>query len=297
PQANHIRPQLALHLLPMQIHRHLERAEHVFPEQSAVTGLDIEQLDGEDIRRVPQLIEGKKQGRGMTLARPPRRCGMERCELGGAQPLEHAEHIQVGMLRLIVAGGCRPVEHHQLQVGSRGPLELLDEFRQILLHRPRFLSRLPASTGATAPEASSAKSAEPPGPSEAASAPATPSGSPPTSHWTREPPSAGPLASSVSRATYDGLTDKGQEIECEENSKKDEQSNRPRGNAEFRLSRSRRGLIRERHAAVLGDHSGNARGQQKERAAIIPLDKQRYHLAPEPAYLAIRQDRFEAVAD
>src|SRR5262249_13954399 len=78
---------------------------------------------------------------------------------------------------------------------------------------------------------------------------------------------------------------------------KGEKGTRRGEKADSGRSRSRGARPGEPPPRVWGDHSANARGQQKERAAIIPLDKQRYHLAPEPAYLAIRQDRFEAVAD
>src|SRR2546426_5181263 len=172
PQTDQVGTQFAFHLFAMQAHGHAHARENIFAKEQTVLLLNVEQLDGKNVRSVLQLLEPENEGRGMTFFLPPARGGAELLQFGAVEAVGGGQDVQVGMLRLKIACSRRAVENNGLQIRSDRRFQPFDKLCQIFFHE--FLSvRLPTSARATATRRAAAKSAEATAATESASAPAS----------------------------------------------------------------------------------------------------------------------------
>src|SRR5229473_437443 len=174
PQFQHDGAQVMLDLHSMQVHRHFDFRNDVRSEKHAPPALHIQNLDGKNIRGVPQFLFREKKRRGLfLLAAPPFHYGRDAPQFLDAQRTKDAYHVEVRVSLVKIAARRRPEQNDTFEVGGREFLYPVDEFRQFCFRGEHFES-IPFLPPHQSPEAPPPPLLPPPNPPNPLSPPPRP---------------------------------------------------------------------------------------------------------------------------
>ena len=108
--------------------------EKVGAVEDAVTGLHVEQFDGEDVGGAVELIAGEDERWVVALFDPPFGDGVERFEIVGVGVVNKAEDVEVGLAGAEFSGGGGAVENDGDEVRACGGVEAVEEFFELGFH-------------------------------------------------------------------------------------------------------------------------------------------------------------------
>ena len=78
--------------------------------------LHIQQLDGKHVGRMFQFFLGHDEGRRILLTTPPLHYGRDGGQPGKRSIAQDAKQVEIGEIRLVLAGCGRAVENYALKV-------------------------------------------------------------------------------------------------------------------------------------------------------------------------------------
>src|SRR5713226_2501403 len=120
-----------LNLHAMQVHRHFNIRDDIRSVKHSPPVLHIQNLDGEDIRGMPQFsFREKKRRRLILLDAPPFHHVREASQLLDIQRTKDANHIEVRVSFVKIAAHRRPEQNDAFEVGRRIFLQPVDQFCQ-----------------------------------------------------------------------------------------------------------------------------------------------------------------------
>src|SRR5467141_5184286 len=133
-----------LNLHAVQVHRHFNICNDVRSVKDSPPVLHIQNLNGEDIRGIPQLIFREEKRRGLFLLdAPPFHHVCEASQLLDTQRTKDANHIEVRVSFVKVTARSRPEQNDAFEVCRREFLQPIDQLRQFCFcgeHFESFLS-------------------------------------------------------------------------------------------------------------------------------------------------------------
>src|SRR5258706_5525113 len=179
PQFQQDRAQVMLNLHAMQVHRHFNVRNDVRSVKDSPPALHIQNLDGEDIRGIPQLIFREEKRRGLFLLdAPPFRHTREASQLLDTQRTKDANDIQVRVSFVKVTARSRPEQNDAFEVCRREFLQPIDQLRQFCFRGEHFES-VPFIPRYQSPEAPPPPLLPPPNPPNPPPSPPPPKPPPP----------------------------------------------------------------------------------------------------------------------
>src|SRR4029077_4442858 len=122
----------------MQLERDLEICEKILAEKHPVVALHVEQFDRKHVGGTAQLFKGEDQRRGIALADPPFGDGVKILEIGGAGAFDHAQNVQVRVLRQELPRYGGPIEDDRAQVVVRRRFQPFYKFCKLRFHSKAF---------------------------------------------------------------------------------------------------------------------------------------------------------------
>src|ERR1700682_2478206 len=144
PQLQQDRAQVMLNLHTMQVHRYFNVRNDVRSVKDSPPALHIQNLDGEDIRGISQLIlREEKRRRLFLLDAPPFHHVCEAPQLLDTQRTKDANHVEVRVSFVKVTARSRPEQNDAFEVCRREFLQPVDQLRQFCFcgeHSYPFLS-------------------------------------------------------------------------------------------------------------------------------------------------------------
>src|SRR5215467_509751 len=145
PQLQKHRSQVAFDLQPMQIHGHFDLRNQVLSVQNAAALLHVQDLNGEDVCRLPQLLVRKKQRRRFFLLHvPPFHHSRQPAQLFHGQGMQYACNIQIRMPLAKIPTRRGAKQNHALQIGRRKFFQPFHQFSQFCVCRKHFRLNLPS---------------------------------------------------------------------------------------------------------------------------------------------------------
>ncbi len=298
-------------LQAMQPGRNFEIRKVVFAVERAVIADNIEKLDGEDVGRAPQFVDGENQRRGLALPHPPGDRRAQGFQMRGAGSFDDARKFRS---ERPAADSPVTASHRapRISVGARGFLQLFDQLYEFFSPFPALLrQRLPGAVFqrnralkfSPTPARPSAAERSAPEPAKSSRRPLPPPHEPPPPQPPplQPPPPIknGPPNHPERPATIRGAPKQHGHEPKEESYKDDEGDDADLVAIRFpwcSLSRNA-GERRERDFLIGGDGLGHPAGHQRKCPAVISIAKQRNGLAAEAAHFAVGQDRLQAIAN
>src|SRR5579864_8372851 len=128
PKQHQLFSQLIAQLKKMQRHWHVQVLKNVFAKQRPVALLHIYKFDGENAGRCSQFLDGENQRRMMFLAPPPLGHARNFRERSKGRVAQHAQQIQIRVLRMKLSVGAGAVKYHAKHVFARSCTDSIDEF-------------------------------------------------------------------------------------------------------------------------------------------------------------------------
>src|SRR5438105_5906503 len=128
-----------LDLQPMQIHRDFDFGDQILSVQHAAPLLHVQNLDGENVRGLPQFLVREKKWRGLLLLdAPPFHYSRQPAEFFQAQRTQNAHHVQVRVSFAKIAARRRAKQDHAFQICRCEFSEPFHQFCQLCIHRKHF---------------------------------------------------------------------------------------------------------------------------------------------------------------
>src|SRR5258708_4854386 len=187
PQFQQDRAQVMLNLHAMQVHRHFNVRNDVRSVKDSPPALHIQNLDGEDIRGIPQLIFREEKRRGLFLLdAPPFHHVCEASQLLDTQRTKDANHIEVRVSFVKITPRSRPEQNDAFEVCRREFLQPIHPLHQLCFCGAHFES-VPFIPRYQSPEAPPPPLLPPPNPPNPPPSPPPPPKPPPP-----QPPSPPP---------------------------------------------------------------------------------------------------------
>src|SRR5467141_1790268 len=120
-----------LNLHAVQVHRHFNICNDVRSVKDSPPVLHIQNLNGEDIRGIPQLIFREEKRRGLFLLdAPPFHHVCEASQLLDTQRTKDANHIEVRVSFVKITPRSRPKQNDAFEVCRREFLQPVEQLRQ-----------------------------------------------------------------------------------------------------------------------------------------------------------------------
>src|SRR5579864_927167 len=121
-------PQFVPKLKKVERHRNLQTLQHVLSIKNSIALLHVQKFDGENAGGRAQLLNSQNQGRMMLLAPPPLGHLRDFRKRSKGRVANHAEQIQVRILRMKLSIGAGAVKYHAEHVVACSCTNSIDEF-------------------------------------------------------------------------------------------------------------------------------------------------------------------------
>src|SRR5713101_66926 len=143
--------QVMFDLDAMQVHRHFNFCDDILSVEHPPTVFHIQDLDGKNIGRLPQLIPRKEKRRGLLLLHaPPFHHVCHTAKLFDAQRVENANHIEIRVSGTKIPSRSRAVQYDAFQVRRCEFFQPVHQLPQFCIRGQHF-TLLPSSRATSFP--------------------------------------------------------------------------------------------------------------------------------------------------
>ena len=109
-----------LNLQPMQIHRHFDFRDQVFPIQHAASLPHVQDFNRKNVSGLPQFLVREKKRRGLFLLHaPPFHHPCQPAEFFHGQRTQNTNNVEVRVPLAKISARCRTKQNDALQVAGR----------------------------------------------------------------------------------------------------------------------------------------------------------------------------------